>query len=211
MKLKKIYSLNKYSSGKLYPLLKKTPFNGVLCRFVLLFILLFSSKLYSQEIAISGAENLHLSEGTSIITVNSNDKITVITSSSKKTYPLKDKATSTKKEAFTKRKPFTDETKKIAKKNNERLFKKIKKAIKPIIIDDINSESSTSFQVSKSLLEQGTTNQNNFQNSLLETKNDWISYLKDTKSKNHVLYMFYYSRKVDNYLFARPPPAVSIS
>jgi asparagine N-glycosylation enzyme membrane subunit Stt3 len=63
-------------------------------RFTVLLVVitsLFSSYIYSQQPTISGLENIHISEGATIITEHTDNKITVITSSSTKTYSQEEK------------------------------------------------------------------------------------------------------------------------
>ena len=68
-------------------------------RFTVLLVVitsLFSSYIYSQQPTISGLENIHISEGATIITEHTDNKITVITSSSTKTYTQEEKFLITK-------------------------------------------------------------------------------------------------------------------
>lgn len=206
MKLKKIYSLNKYSVGIIFPSRYKILFYRILCRFACLFILFFSLKSYSQKTIISGLENIHISEGATMIAENSKDKVTVITASSIKIYPTQKNSDIVKKEAIDKRKLADDDTKKTDKNSYEKLIKKIKEAAQFIIIYDINSKSNAYFQTSNHILEQGTTAKNDYLNCFLYTKYNWTTYLKNYQSKDNVLYLFYHSKKVEDSLFARPPP-----
>ena len=69
-------------------------------RFTVLLVVitsLFSSYIYSQQPTITGLENIHISEGATIITEHTDNKITVITSSSTKTYSQEEKFLITKK------------------------------------------------------------------------------------------------------------------
>ena len=82
----------------------------------------------AQESIITGLENMHVSEGATIITEHTDNKITVITSSSTKTYTQEEKLLITKIDVNqNKKKGYTK--KNIAKKakgNSLKKFENIK-------------------------------------------------------------------------------------
>lgn len=201
--LKKIYSPNRYSITILILLYKKILSHGVLHRYVILFLLLFSIKSYSQEATITGLENVHLTDGASIVAIKTEKEVIVINSSSIHNYIKK----SEKKEY----KPKLPEKKIINKKENSETRKKakiLKKLIRPEktpSVYETNSKSDASFQVTTSILKQATNNQNN-NNSFINSKIDWIVHLNFYQNKENILYLFYQSKKAENSLFARPPP-----
>ena len=95
-KLKKLY-LDKCSSGLLFP---KSILNASSIKIFYVFIYFlsigFSTQISAQESIITGLENIHISEGATIITDHTDNKITVITSSSTKTYTQEEKLLITK-------------------------------------------------------------------------------------------------------------------
>lgn len=79
-------------------------------RFTVLLVVitsLFSSYIYSQQPTITGLENIHISEGATIITEHTDNKFTVITSSSTKTYTQEEKFLITKIDVNQNKKRFT--------------------------------------------------------------------------------------------------------
>ena len=79
-KLKKLY-LDKCSSGLLLP---KSILNASSIKIFFVFIYFLSigffTQMSAQESIITGLENIHISEGATIITEHTDNKITVITS-----------------------------------------------------------------------------------------------------------------------------------
>lgn len=205
--MKKIYSLNKYSSRILILQSKKILPNRVfLCRFIFLFFLFLSIKSYAQESSISGLENIHISLGTTIVTEKSKIEMMVITSSSIKIYTKKaDKEIEQKKE-FIKSKIVNNNKEKITKRIREKLEKKIIESSKKTVIYSKNSNSNTSFEITNSILKQCTASQNNYDDSFINSLNDWLAHLYYYQNRDHVLYIFYHSKKAEDTLFARPPP-----
>ena len=202
--LKKIYSPNRYSITILILFYKKILSHGVLHGFALLLFLLFSTQSYSQNASITGLENVHLTDGATIVSIKTEKEVTVITSSSTNNYVKK----IVKKDY----KPKFTEKKLINKKKNsetrkkEKLLKKLIKSEKTSLVYETNSKSDASFQITTSILKQATNNQNSYNNSFINPKNDWIVYLNFYQNREYVLYLSYQSKKIGNSLFARPPP-----
>ena len=180
-------------------------------RFTVLLVVitsLFSSYIYSQQPTISGLENIHISEGATIITEHTDNKITVITSSSTKTYTQEEKFLITKIDVNqNKKKVYTK--KNIAKKAKGNSLKKFENIKNSALFCNTNSESSSSFEITIILQKQCTKRSNNGNESLLKPENSWRIALVNYQTKDNILYLFYHSKNVDDFLFARPPPYLS--
>ena len=157
----------------------------------------------AQESIITGLENIHISEGATIITEHTDNKITVITSSSTKTYSQEEKFLITKIDVNqNKKKVYTK--KNIAKDNSLKKFENIKNSA---LFCNTNSESSSSFEITIILQKQCTNGSNNRNESLLKPENSWKIALVNYQTKDNILYLFYLSKKANDSLFARPPPS----
>ncbi|MFT3920441.1 hypothetical protein [Cloacibacterium sp.] len=177
-------------------------------RFTVLLVViasLFSSYIYSQQVTISGLENIHVSEGATIVTEHPDNKITVITSSSTKTYSQEEKFLISKNDVNqNKKKVYTK--KNIAKKAKSNSLKKFENIKNSAIFINTNSESSSSFEIANILQKQCTNRSNNGNDSLLKPENSWKIVLINYQTKDNILYLFYHSKKANDSLFARPPP-----
>ena len=206
-KLKKLY-LDKCSSGVLFPksILNASRIKSLLV-FTFLLSLTFFTHINAQESIITGLENIHISEGATIVTVeNGESKInysSVSTPINKKNSKI---STSTKKEI--KEKIAFSQKKKTPKAIDEKLLKKLeqKREVKIIYNTDAQSEEclSSNYRTSKS----GINNQNQSQklDKALFTENKPLVFLFIYQEKQNVLFQFYHSLKVENHLFTRPPP-----
>ena len=128
-------------------------------RFTVLLVVitsLFSSYIYSQQPTISGLENIHISEGATIIEKKSNKEIIAITSNGTQKIINSEKNNSDKKELIAKGKDTLKN--KIAKTSIEKIIK-TKKISNPIIVFNGNYRSESS--ASDCNLKQINTNQNN--------------------------------------------------
>ena len=179
-------------------------------RFTVLLVViasLFSSYIYSQQVTISGLENIHISEGATIVTEHPDNKITVITSSSTKTYSQEEKFLISKNDVNqNKKKVYTK--KNIAKKAKSNSLKKFENIKNSAIFINTNSESSSSFEIANILQKQCTNRSNNGNESLLKPENSWKIALINYQTKDNILYHFYHSKKANDSLFARPPPII---
>ena len=179
-------------------------------RFTVLLVVitsLFSSYIYSQQPTISGLENIHISEGATIITEHTDNKITVITSSSTKTYSQEEKFLITKIDVNqNKKKGYTK--KNIAKKAKGNSLKKFENIKNSALFCNTNSESSSSFEIANLLQKQCTNRSNNGNECLLKPENSWKIALVNYQTKDNILYLYYHSKKANDSLFARPPPIV---
>ncbi|MFT3920855.1 hypothetical protein [Cloacibacterium sp.] len=166
---------------------------------------LFSSYIYSQQVTISGLENIHISEGASIVAEHTDNKITVITSSSTKSYSQEEKFLITKNDVNqNKKKVYKKEN--IAKKSKSNSLKKFENIKNFAIFTNTDSESSSSFEIANVLQKQCTNRSNNGNESLLKPENNWKIALINYQTKDNILYLFYHSKKANDSLFARPPP-----
>ena len=205
-KLKKLY-LDKCSSGLLLP---KSFLNASSIKIFFVFIYFlsigFSTQMSAQESIITGLENIHISEGATIITEHTDNKITVITSSSTKTYSQEEKFLITKIDVNqNKKKVYTK--KNIAKKAKGNSLKKFENIKNSALFCNTNSESSSSFEITIILQKQCTNRSNNGNESLLKPENSWKIALINYQTKDNILYLFYHSKKANDSLFARPPPS----
>ena len=179
-------------------------------RFTVLLVVitsLFSSYIYSQQPTISGLENIHISEGATIVTVeNGESKINY--SSISAPINQKNTKTSTSPQKEIKEKIAFSHKKKTPKAIDEKLIKKLeqKREVKIIYNTDAQPEEnlSSNFGTSKS----GINNQDQSQklDKAVFTENKLLVFLFIYQEKQNVLFQFYHSLKVENHLFTRPPP-----
>lgn len=170
---------------------------------MLLFLLCFSIKAYSQESTVYGMENLHLSEGTSVVIHNNENNVTVITNSSIKSY-VKNDSISEKKQLATQKKPL--ETKKEIAEKVIKKEKKIQVSAKPeIFYNNQNSSSDGSFNIANFSLKKAVNSHNNLL-SFINPDRFYIYGIIHFQRLINTSYKIYLSRKEYNSLFARPPP-----
>ena len=206
-KLKKLY-LDKCSSGLLLPksILNASSIKSLLV-FTFLLSLTFFTHINAQESIITGLENIHISEGATIVTIeNGESKInysSVSTPINKKNSKI---SISPQKEI--KEKVTFSHKKKTPKAIDEKLIKKIeqKREVKIIYNTDAQSEEclSSNYGTSKS----GINNQDQSQklDKAVFTENKLLAFLFIYQEKQNVLFQFYHSLKVENHHFTRPPP-----
>ena len=206
-KLKKVY-LDKCSSGLLLP---KSILNASSIKIFYVFIYFlsigFSTQMSAQESIITGLENIHISEGATIVTVEKGEcKINYSSISA----PINQKNTevSTSPQKEIKEKVAFSHKKKTPKAIDEKLIKKMaqKREVKIVYNTDAQSEEnlSSNFGTSKS----GINNQDQSQklDKAVFTENKLLAFLFIYQEKQNVLFQFYYSLKVENHHFTRPPP-----
>ena len=175
-------------------------------RFTVLLVVitsLFSSYIYSQQPTISGLENIHISEGATIIEKKSNKDIIAITSNGTQKIINSEKNNSDKKELIAKGKNAPKN--KIAKTSIKKNIK-TKKISNPIIVFNRNSSSESSFQTSYCNLKQINNNQNNYDSKFINPESNWIEYLYLVEVKQGVLFQIYSSKNTKDSFFTRPPP-----
>ena len=162
----------------------------------------------AQESIITGLENIHISEGATIVTVeNGESKINY--SSISAPINRKNTKTSTSPQKEIKEKIAFSHKKKTPRAIDEKLIKKLeqKREVKVIYHTDAQSEESLSsnYGISKS----GINNQNQSQklDKALFTENKPLVFWFIYQEKQNVLFQFYHSLKVENHLFTSPPPS----
>ena len=183
-------------------------------RFTVLLVVitsLFSSYIYSQQPIISGLENIHISEGATIVTVEKGES-KINYSSISAPINQKNTKTSTSPQKEIKEKITFSHKKKTAKAIDEKLIKKIeqKREVKIIYNNDSQSEEclSSNYETSKSVI--NNQDQSQKLDKALFTENKPLVFLFIYQEKQNVLFQFYHSLKVENHLFTRPPPNSSI-
>ena len=175
-------------------------------RFTVLLVVitsLFSSYIYSQQPTISGLENIHISEGATIIEKKSNKEIIAITSNGTQKIINSEKNNSDKKELIAKGKDTLKN--KIAKTSIKKIIK-TKKISNPTIVFNGNSSSESSFHSSGCNHKQINTNQNNYDSKFINSESNWIEYLYVVEVKQGVLFQVYASKNTKDRFFTRPPP-----
>lgn len=206
-KLKKLY-LDKCSSGLLLP---KSILNASSIKIFYVFIyflsIAFSTQMSAQESIITGLENIHISEGATIVTIeNGESKINY--SSISAPINQKNTKTSTSPQKEIKEKIAFSHKKKTPKAIDEKLIKKIeqKREVKIIYNTDAQPEESLSSNYGTS--KSGINNQDQSQklDKALFTENKLLVFLFIYQEKQNVLFQFYHSLKVENHHFTRPPP-----
>ena len=202
-KLRKHY-FDKCSSGVLFPksILNASRIKSLLV-FTFLLSLTFFTHINAQKSIITGLENIHISEGATIIEKKSNKEIIAITSNGTQKIINSEKNNSDKKELIAKGKDTLKN--KIAKTSIEKIIK-TKKISNPIIVFNGNSSSESSFHSSGCNLKQINTNQNNYDSKFINSESNWIEYLYVVEVKQGVLFQIYISKNTKDSFFTRPPP-----
>lgn len=178
-------------------------FSGVSYRCFIVAFLLVCSGLLSQESVVTGLENIHISEGATIIEKKSNKDIIAITSNGTQKIINSEKNNSDKKELIAKGKNTLKN--KIAKTSIEKIIK-TKKISNPTIVFNGNSSSESSFHSSGCNHKQINTNQNNYDSKFINSESNWIEYLYVVEVKQGVLFQVYASKNTKDRFFTRPPP-----
>ena len=197
-KLRKHY-FDKCSSGVLFPksILNASRIKSLLV-FTFLLSLTFFTHINAQESIITGLENIHISDGAAIITEDAEENITVVTAQSVVTYSKRDKSNFDIPKVVK-----SNEKTKNSKKNVVRKYKAVSENT---FVYNKDTHSKNSFFNSNNIERQGVTNSSHYKDVLLPSKINRIVSLKYFQIKENVLYNFYHSKKVNNSLFARPPP-----
>ena len=159
----------------------------------------------AQESIITGLENIHISEGATIVTVEKGES-KINYSSISAPINRKNTKTSTSPQKEIKEKIAFSHKKKTPKAIDEKLIKKLeqKREVKIIYNTDAQSEEclSSNYGTSKS----GINNQSQKLDKALFTENKPLVFLFIYQEKQNVLFQFYHSLKVENHHFTRPPP-----
>ena len=180
-------------------------------RFTVLLVVitsLFSSYIYSQQPTISGLENIHISEGATIVTVeNGESKINY--SSISAPINQKNTKTSASPQKEIKEKIAFSHNKKTAKAIDEKLIKKLeqKREVKTVYHTDAQSRTSFSALYYSSM--SAVNNQNHLKtfNHSVFAENNVLTFLFVYQEKQNILFQLYHALKANNQLFTRPPPS----
>ncbi|TXI88883.1 MAG: hypothetical protein E6Q36_04435 [Chryseobacterium sp.] len=161
----------------------------------------------AQESIITGLENIHISEGATIVTVE-NDESKINYSSVSTPINRKNTKVSTSPKKEIKEKITFSHKKKTPKAIDEKLIKKMaqKREVKIVYNTDAQSEESLSsnYETSKSGIKNQDQNKKLYKAAFTENKH--LLFLFIYHEKQNVLFQFYHSLKIENYLFTRPPP-----
>lgn len=180
-------------------------------RFTVLLVVitsLFSSYFYSQQVTISGLENIHISEGATIVTVeNGESKINY--SSISAPINQKNTKTSASPQKEIKEKIAFSHNKKTAKAIDEKLIKKLeqKREVKTVYHTDAQSRTFFSALYYSSM--SAVNNQNHLKtfNHSVFAENNVLTFLFVYQEKQNILFQLYHALKANNQLFTRPPPS----
>ena len=206
-KLKKLY-LDKCSSGLLLP---KSILNASSIKIFYVFIYFlsigFSTQMSAQESIITGLENIHISEGATIVTVEKGESKINYSSISAPINQKNTKVYSSPQKEIKEKIAFSHK-KKTAKAIDEKLIKKMaqKREVKIIYNTDAQSEESLSSNYGTS--KSGINNQNQIQklDKALFTENKPLVFLFIYQEKQNILFQLYHALKANNQLLTRPPP-----
>ena len=180
-------------------------------RFTVLLVVitsLFSSYIYSQQQAISGLENIHISEGATIVTVeNGESKINY--SSISAPINQKNTKTSASPQKEIKEKIAFSHKKKTVKAIDEKLIKKLEQKREVKMVYHTDAQSRTSFSALYYSSKSAVNNQNHLKtfNHSVFAENNVLTFLFVYQEKQNILFQLYHALKANNQLFTRPPPS----
>ena len=176
--------------------------------FTFLLSLTFFTHINAQESIITGLENIHISEGATIVTVeNGESKINY--SSISAPINQKNTKTSASPQKEIKEKIAFSHNKKTAKAIDEKLIKKLeqKREVKTVYHTDAQSRTSFSALYYSSM--SAVNNQNYLKtfNHSVFAENNVLTFLFVYQEKQNILFQLYHALKANNQLFTRPPPS----
>ena len=162
----------------------------------------------AQESIITGLENIHISEGATIVIVeNGESKINY--SSISAPINQKNTKTSTSPQKEIKEKIAFSHKKKTPKAIDEKLIKKLeqKREVKTVYHTDAQSRTSFSALYYSSM--SAVNNQNHLKtfNHSVFAENNVLTFLFVYQEKQNILCQLYHDLKANNQLFTRPPPS----
>ena len=207
-KLKKVY-LDKCSTGLLLP---KSILNARSIKIFFVFIYFlsigFSTQMSAQESIITGLENIHISEGATIVTVeNGESKINY--SSISAPINQKNTKTSASPQKEIKEKIAFSHKKKTVKAIDEKLIKKLEQKREVKMVYHTDAQSRTSFSALYYSSKSAVNNQNHLKtfNHSVFAENNVLTFLFVYQEKQNILFQLYHALKANNQLFTRPPPS----
>lgn len=196
-----------YPFDSYYFFVVKRLYNLLIRKALLVILLHLSTYIYSQEVQITGLENIHVSEGAIIIVQskkdtlelknNENNLLTSHNKTSKNVQSKKDK-----KSIF-----FAKKTKKLIE---GKTIKKIENSKEIIVYNAKNNDSENFFTNIKNFCKSIVISQNAYQFINPNNSLDILYLSKIHQTKENVLYKAHYSTSVENILFSRPPPVFNL-
>jgi hypothetical protein len=162
----------------------------------------------AQESIITGLENIHISEGATIVTVEKGES-KINYSSISAPINQKNTKTSASPQKEIKEKIAFSHNKKTAKAIDEKLIKKLeqKREVKTVYHTDAQSRTSFSALYYSSM--SAVNNQNHLKtfNHSVFAENNVLTFLFVYQEKQNILFQLYHALKANNQLFTRPPPS----
>ena len=204
--MKKIYSIDYSSESLTYN--RNSNILVILYRFVVLLSLFISSIYFAQETTITGFENMKVSKGAIIISKNA-EEITLTTESSVEitSSNIKTNKNIVKNSESDSKKNFI-EKKKIAKKSQTKTYKNIKVKENTVFVFNKNKNHEEYFSLSNVTSKVGFHTPTFSSGKFINTDNNFNYYLFIYQTKENSLINYYESKKVESFLFARPPPYI---
>lgn len=182
-----------------------TKFMSVLFRFVLFFLFFYFPNFYGQENVISGLENIHISEDALMVSVNPDSTITLVKNNNKQNKTL-GKAVKSSLAINNISEKVSKTEKKIAKKIEKKLIKKIESKPNSVLVYNKNGKSEETFISSNITSKVGFSAPQYTIGKFINKDFCFQTFIFIYQEKQNVLYNFYKSKDVEDFLFARPPP-----
>lgn len=173
-------------------------------RFLVIIVFLLSSKFFSQEIVVSGLENIHISENT-VIVVKSSDNTSVIIKSDSLGTIVQSKNSEKKDNSKNSAKKVV--SKKIAKVTKKKTYENLKQNI--VNVFNLNIIPNIHFCCACNSFKSNVSN-SQYTAKNFDTENSFSIFLFVYKEKQKTLYNLLQSNNVRNIFFTRPPP-ISLS
>lgn len=174
------------------------------CVFTFLFIILSFTRYSAQESIISGIENIHVSDGATVVILDSNNS--KIEDSSIEN----NKTENNEKITIKSNKDLKDKNTFAPKKKLAKIDRQIPPKSQSFITFYPNTETESSFSVHSYVLNIGLNSQDSHKtldNSILNEKIRF-SFVFTYQEKQNILFTIYYSKLLEFNLFTRPPPSI---
>lgn len=204
--MKKIYSID-YSSES-YICNRNSNILVISYRFVILLSLFISSIYYAQDNTITGFENMKVSKGAIMITKNTEEKTLTLTKESSveiiasKTEIKKNIVQNSESDS----KKNLIEKKKIARKSETKTYKNIKVKENTVFVFNKNKKPEEYLSLSSITSKVGFHTPTYSSGKFINSDSNFDYYLFIYQTKENSLINYYESKKVESFLFARPPP-----
>lgn len=175
-------------------------------RFLVIIVFLLSSKFFSQEIVVSGLENIHISENTVIVVKSSDNTSVIIKADSLGTIVQSIDINKSEKKDNSKTLQKKVISKKIAKVTKKKIYENLKQNI--VNVFNLNIIPNIHFCCACNSFKSNVSNQYTAKN--FDAENSFSIFLFVYKEKQKILYNLLQSNNVRNIFFTRPPP-ISLS